>query len=121
MWTAAAYGRPHLVKNFVHGVGADKQHFCPAPFQGLTRLGQDAAAFLPLPGLLAILNGLKIHTIEKTLGGMQSAEPLVYGPIDDLVIADRAFPAHASQQAYDLHNLHLLNRHVVKNPSRQGR
>ena len=74
-----------------------------APLQGLRGTGQDAGAFVPVPGLLAAFDLVEVHAVEQAAGRMQAAQGLGRHHVDDLIIGQRAFPAHAAQKTDVFH------------------
>ena len=95
--------RLHRVRHLVHGVRADEHAIGSGAFQTASGLRQQFAAAFPVPCPLAGLNLMEIHAVQDALGGMEPAEPLLHQPIDDLVVCNRAFPAHAADKADGLH------------------
>ena len=98
-----AHGGGDLRGHLVHGVGADDQKIRPAPLQGLCGIGQDTGAPVPVPGLLAAFDLVKVHAVEQAAGRMQTAQGLGRHHVDDLIIGQRAFPAHAAQKTDGFH------------------
>ena len=95
--------RLHRVRHLVHGVRTDEHAIGSGAFQAASGLRQQFAAAFPVPCPLAGLNLMEIHAVQDALGGMEPAEPLLHQPIDDLVVCNRAFPAHAADKANGLH------------------
>ena len=93
----------HLGGDLVHGVGADHQEVGTGSFQIFRSPGQYFGAFLPASLGLIFLNLGKIHAVKKDFGGVETAQTLLDGFVENLIIGDSAFPAHAADESDGFH------------------
>ena len=82
--------------DFVHGVGTDDNKVRPGFFQGTGGLPQYVPAPVPVPAGLAFFYFIKVNTVEDALGGVEAAKLFFNGLVDNLIVGDGAFPAHAA-------------------------
>ena len=89
--------------DFVHGVGRQHNGLCAHAFELLGAGCQHGTCLLPIACALQGGNGLEIDTVHQHIRTVVAAQTLVHLAVDDLVIRDGAFGAHAANQAQGFH------------------
>ena len=95
----------NLRRHLVHGVGADNDIIRPRLLKRCGGIGENLGALFPLAFCLIFFDLRKVYAAEQNFRGVQAAEFLFDGLIDNLIIGDGAFPAHAAEQAKCFHFL----------------
>src|SRR5579859_2875887 len=93
----------NLLREDVHGIGADHQPLSPAPLQSLGDAGEYPSAGCPIILMLEPLDLVEFHAVHQDLRRMQATEPLCNQLVDALVIMSGGFPADPADHTQCLH------------------
>ncbi len=94
----------NLIRQFVHGVGADQDAFCSSLFKTAGMAGKDTGCHGPVASLLQADNGVEIDRAQENFGGGKASQPVAHLLIDPAIVDRCAFPAHAANQADGFHH-----------------
>jgi len=97
------------VCDLVHGVGAQHDEIGATCLQRTRRRGHGLTGGIPVAGVLQRFDLVEIHAVQQQPGRMQAAERVAHGLVDDPVVEQGGFPAHAADQANGLHRVNVLH------------
>ncbi len=97
------HGGLNFIGHFVHGVGGQQQHIGADALELLRALAQAGGRCRPIAGFLQRHNLLEIHAVQHNIGAAVAAQAPVDFTVDGLVIHNRAFGAHAADNADGFH------------------
>ncbi len=86
-----------LVGDLMHGIGTEYDPFSPGTFEASGGAGENIPGPIPVAARLAGLNVMKIDAVQQQAGGVQAAQPGFYSLVDQTVVGNSRFPAHAAQ------------------------
>ena len=93
----------HRPGDQMHGVGADQNAIGAGLGETLAGARQHVGRRIPFAGGLQLHHGVEIERAQGDLAGMEPAEPVAHGFVDELIIDGCRFPAHAADQADGFH------------------
>ena len=96
-------GVGYLVGHFVHGVGADEQEVGTRPLDAEGGLDHQVGGFCPAIGVLEFFDLFEVDAVQGDAGGVQTPQSEFHLFVDQAVVLDGGFPAHAAEEADNLH------------------
>ena len=103
----------YLICRLVHGVGANDNKIRTAVFQALCGVHHHSGGFCPFPFVLENLHLCEIDRNHDAFRGMKAPEFCLDRFVDDAVILDGRFPAHAADQTDCFHVIPLNSGDVL--------
>jgi hypothetical protein len=104
----------HGVGHDVHGVGADQDALGAAGLQAPRGLGQQCAGAVPFTLALAGGDHREVQAVQQQSRRMQRPEAITHAAVDQAVVLDGRFPAHAADEADGAHACFLrVGGHAV--------
>ena len=90
-------------RDLVHRVRADDQEVGAGGFDGPRGVGKDLAGLHPVAGVLQPFDVVKVDAVKNDPCRVEAAQRLADRLVDDPIIGNRRFPAHAAEQSDRLH------------------
>jgi hypothetical protein len=87
----------------VHGIGGNQKKVGSGRFQAARRVDQDFSRANPNTGVLQFLQRREIDALHQQFCRVQAAESVVDSLVDQPIVKQATFPAHATDQADRFH------------------